>query len=803
MNSKDKTQTTDTGLKVRTSTSAGGLTANHNPSMARGLSVRTNVQAAGFTTNHTEDSDYMKDQDTRSIGKTTSTATCSPLFLVRRALKLAGLTAAVIGALQCATSGLSAPMFALSQDGTGFSTLNSISTSGTVSPLFGVGYRFTGLTWVEPDLGYGSNLLYSFANDNNGFSTLTTISTSGAVLPRFGVGYSFKALAFAAADLGYGPNLLYGISTDAGGFCTLNTISTRGAIVPRFGLGYRFDSLTFVSANLGYGPNLFYAIANDTTGFSTLYTIATSGAVVARFGLGYGFKGLACAEEDLGYGPNLFYSISPGAGGISVLTTISLSGSVVQRFGVGFGFTDLAQMLAKPTTGTWTPLANSAPGAVNLMLLLSDGTVMAQNGGGTDWYQLTPDSHGSYVKGTWTTLAPMHDTRLWYSSDVLRDGRVFVAGAEYGTGKSTAEVYDPLRNAWTVAPPSGQTFVDSVSKVLPDGNVLVAPVWPSTGGGTVIYNPTLNTWSSAGNLCRGWNQDEASWVKLPDESILTVDPFGTDSERYIPSLNQWISDAALPVALYNNLGEMGAGLLLPDGRAFFLGGTGHTALYTPSGNLNQGAWAAGPDIPGGLGTSDAPAAMMANGKILCAVGDATSYAAPTSFYEYDPVDNAFEAVNGPTGETDNVPPFDSKMLDLPDGSVLYSHFSGDLYVYQPGGSPLAAGKPAISSIVRNTDGSYHLAGTGLNGISEGAAYGDDAQMDSNRPLVRLTDAAGHVYYARTYNWSSTGVMTGNKPVTTEFALPAGLPAGAYSLVAVANGISSDPVSLTVHKARGH
>ena len=109
---------------------------------------------------------------------------------------------------------------------------------------------------------------------------------------------------------------------------------------------------------------------------------------------------------------------------------------------------------------------------------------------------------------------------------------------------------------------------------------------------------------------------------------VTVDPFGTDSERYIPSLNRWISDAALPVALYNNLDEMGAGLLLPDGRALFLGGTGHTALYTPSGNTNQGAWAAGPDIPGGLGTSDAPAAMMVNGRILCAVGNATNYGSP-------------------------------------------------------------------------------------------------------------------------------------------------------------------------------
>ena len=81
----------------------------------------------------------------------------------------------------------------------------------------------------------------------------------------------------------------------------------------------------------------------------------------------------------------------------------------------------------------------------------------------------------------------------------------------------------------------------------------------------------------------------------------------------------------------------------------------------------------------------------------------------------------------------------------------------------------------------------------LNGISEGANYGDDVQMDSNYPLVRLTDGSGNVYYARTYNWSSTSVQNGNV-VSTEVAIPVTLPAGFYNLVVVANGIASDPIS---------
>ncbi len=70
-------------------------------------------------------------------------------------------------------------------------------------------------------------------------------------------------------------------------------------------------------------------------------------------------------------------------------------------------------------------------------------------------------------------------------------------------------------------------------------------------------------------------------------------------------------------------------------------------------------------------------------------------------------------------------------------------------------------------------------------------------MRSNYPLVRMTNnVTGLVYYARTYNWNSTSVMTSNRVLTTEFSLPQNLPAGIYSLVEVANGNPSLPVSFT-------
>ena len=470
--------------------------------------------------------------------------------------------------------------------------------------------------------------------------------------------------------------------------------------------------------------------------------------------------------------------------------------------------------------GTWSALANTAPGAVETMLLLSDGTVMAQNGGGTTWYSLAPDNTGHYVNGTWTTRSPMSYNRLYYSSAILRDGRVFVAGAEYGNGTTNAEVYNPVNNTWTYIPvpaglitmnntvtPNGNNtagFYDSGCKIIANGNVLIEPVFPASCGSTVLFNPISNTLSPGPAYVRGCYQDEASLVKLPDDSLLTIDPFGTLSERYIPASNTWINDGTIPVSLYDPYGsELGPAILLPNGKAIFFGSLPHTAIYTPSGNTSPGTWMAGPDFPSNQGMPDAPAAMMFNGKILVASTptplNSNHFPTPTSFYEYDYSAGAtgtFTRVNSPTGGlTDSQVAYSTRMLCLPDGTVLYTRATSQLYVYTPDGSPLTAGKPTISSITQNPDGSYHLTGTMLNGISEGAAYGDDAQMDSNYPLVRMTNSvSGNVYYARTYNWSSTSVMTGNNPVTTEFTPPAILPAGSYSLVVVANGIGSDPVT---------
>ncbi|MEP7168681.1 MAG: PKD-like domain-containing protein, partial [Bacteroidota bacterium] len=454
--------------------------------------------------------------------------------------------------------------------------------------------------------------------------------------------------------------------------------------------------------------------------------------------------------------------------------------------------------------GSWTLVASTPPHSNGgEMLLLSDGTVLCKTfSGGSDgygnlWDKLTPNASGSYVNGTWSTIAPMINTRLYFSSQILKDGRVYIAGGEYGTGLQQTETYNPLTNVWTAAPSPGVNISDANSEILPDGRVLQALVAGSLTG-TNIYNPTTNTYV-AGPTALGIH-NESAWIKLPDNSILYVNRLSTSSERYIPSTNTWVNDAVVPVQLYDPFGdETGGALLLPDGRAFFIGSLGHTAYYTPSGSTSPGIWAAGPDVPSAKGAPDAPMAMMVNGKILCAVSpvptSANHFPPPTSFYEFDYLTNTFTLINAPGGGTSiNVSCYVTNMLDLPDGTVLYARqSSSQYYVYTPGSGPLAAGKPTIANIAQTSCTTFSITGTLFNGISQGACYGDDWQMATNYPLVRLTSGS-NVYYARTANWNRTGVMTGALADTAQFTTPAGLAAGTYSLVVVANGISSDPVS---------
>ena len=410
--------------------------------------------------------------------------------------------------------------------------------------------------------------------------------------------------------------------------------------------------------------------------------------------------------------------------------------------------------------GTWSPLSNQAPDANGgVMLLLTDGTVMCMTqtdtiGGtsiGNTWNLLKPDAYGSYQNGTWSTLPAMNFTRLYFSSQVLPNGNVYIAGGEYGTGGHFGELYDVNTKRWTITnnSPSSNFFYDANSKLLYNGNVLQACVSPNSSR-NLIWNSLSNSYSFISVPNSFGSSDEASWIKLPDNSILSVDLQSQNAERYFPQTNTWLHDAHVPVPLYDaKLGETGASILLPNGKIFFLGDSVYTAIYTPSGSANPGSWTIGPQMPlvninGSsvqLACPDAPAAMMPNGKILCSFSHAGTYNDTAWFYEYDYLTNVFTPVNTPDGNSqlNGTPSYAINMLDLPDGTVLMTKLgSNQYYQYKPSGSALAIGRPSIDSIFSTDCKTFKITGKLFNGIGEGASYGDDWQMSTNYPIVRLT-----------------------------------------------------------------
>ena len=546
---------------------------------------------------------------------------------------------------------------------------------------------------------------------------------------------------------------------------------------PNVGTGVLKGFLSFTVTGSPSTYNLVYSSASHTAGFSDV----TGGAVPAS--------------------PLPFLMTIPSGVAAGVY-----SGTMSVTSAGGCASAGVPMTVTATTTGTWRTITNFAPHYnEGGMLLLTDGSVLvktsAGSGYGTTWDKLTP-VNGNYQNGTWSTIATMNKDRLYFSGQVLPDGRVYVCGGEYGTGGKYGEVYNPKTNSWTMTGtaalgnPFPNVVSDANSELLYNGKVLQASVDESGVNLNYLWDPVANTYSATANCLRVDN--EAVWVKLPDSSVLFLDNYSTTSERYIPKTGTWVNDGVSPVNLYDPYGfEAGAGYTLPDGRVFFIGSTPTTAFYTPSGNTSAGTWAAGPALPLNLGAADAASAMMANGKVLIIISptptSANHFPSPAYYFEFDYTTNTFTEVTAPGGgDTTSNGCYISNTLDLPDGTVMFVNQGYDQYYqYVPVTAPLAAGKPTIGNISRTNCDSFSIAGTMFNGITEGAAYGDDWQMSTNYPIVRLTSGSS-VYYATTYNWNRIGaVCTGSLPDTAIFALPSGMPVGTYSVQVVVNGNPSD------------
>jgi hypothetical protein len=456
---------------------------------------------------------------------------------------------------------------------------------------------------------------------------------------------------------------------------------------------------------------------------------------------------------------------------------------------------------------TIVALKHTIPGGGLIGFLLTDGRVLMQTGSENTFYTLTPDNTGSYVNGTVQQVGSLYSGYVPYafSSAVLADGRVVIAGGEYNNGQfaftDLCAIFDPVANTWSkLAPPKGWGFIgDSPSSVLPDGRFLLGRKFDKR---IAALDPKTLKWTELADQGKKDFNAEEGWTLLPNGKVLTYDvKAAPHSEWYDPTAQQWnslgstVQNLAGPPSIdqipygknkiYYPPGEVGPGVLRPDGTVFATGAAntgssfGHTAVYTPGAGGKAGSWAAGPDFPSGDDAADSFAALLPTGNVLVE-GESGR------LYEFDGTKLNATKLNG-SGNS---------LLVLPTGEILI----GGSEVYRATGTVNPAWAPVITSapatVTRGT--TYPISGQQFNGLSQANAFGDEFETATNYPLVTITNAGtGHVIFAKTHDHSTMGVATGTATVSTNFDVPTGAETGASTLVVIANGIKSAPVNVTV------
>jgi len=493
--------------------------------------------------------------------------------------------------------------------------------------------------------------------------------------------------------------------------------------------------------------------------------------------------------------------------------------------------------VAQTTGGTWQTVTPAPVSGLCSPLLLTDGTVIFAACDTPEWYKLTPDINGDYATGTWSQIASLPSiggtqyAPMYHASAVLPDGRAIIMGGEYNGSDvevwtNLGAIYDPVADAWTaVSAPSGAGWSqigDAQSTVLANGTFMLGACCAGPTA-DALFNPANLGWTATGGPSAGDGyQDEQGYELLPNGNVLTIDIWtnyasagnATNAEQYAPDTGKWVSAGNTPVSLIDPYAcgnfEIGPAVLRPDGTLVAFGGntgcvTGATADPTAIYSSSSGTWAAGPDVPAVCGDdgatscdlADAPAALLPNGNVLFAASAGYGNA-PTHFFEFT-TSNAINQVADTVDFAASSGAYYYNFLVLPSGQILSTDFSSLAEIYTPTGSANASWAPVITTVptVLAPGSEYAVSGLQLSGLSQGAYYGDDAQMATNYPLVRITNSAtGHVFYARTSGHSTMSVAPGTTG-TTNFAVPGNIETGASTLVVVANGIASQAVSVTV------
>jgi hypothetical protein len=372
------------------------------------------------------------------------------------------------------------------------------------------------------------------------------------------------------------------------------------------------------------------------------------------------------------------------------------------------------------SAASWTPLTNLAPSGAGVMLQLPDGTIMIQRSSNATWMRLTPDAQGSYIKGTWSTaIATAPTRRLYFASQVLPNGKVWILGGEYSgpaaisNWSNTGEIYDLATNTWTpIAPYPNQTGCPTLTQTtgnITTGTNIITNLYNSgyvVGGGisgtgipaattitsvdsvTQIHisnNATATTANLTLTLSPSFRAPacfgDVPTMLLPGLKIFAGNLLNNSTYIYDVTANTWTPAAS---KFYADRSDEEGWVKLPDGSVFqydvfksIAAGSGYAEKYNPTTNswssVSPGDGTANGVLPilstAVVGDELGPTLRLQDGRILVLGGNQHSAL-------YTPATNTWAAGPDMMGTISGVQfPFgadDAPGAVMPNGHVLFT-----------------------------------------------------------------------------------------------------------------------------------
>jgi N-acetylneuraminic acid mutarotase len=415
------------------------------------------------------------------------------------------------------------------------------------------------------------------------------------------------------------------------------------------------------------------ATVNATTGLAL--AAAVGSAVITAT------SGSVSGNTTLGVTPAVLESIAimpdPAFAGIGVNTQLTATGS--------YSDGTTADVTATATWVSNTPSVATVVSTTGLMtgVTLGSTTISASIGSSTASVAASVTNDRWYPEGSMSSSEHCRHT-----ATLLSSGKVLVTGGSCsGTNvTASAELYDPTSNTWSSAGNMAAARYWHAATLLPNGKVLLTGGNGSSVGGVgapvlqsaELYDPTTNAWSSAGSMSAPHTRHTATL--LASGKVLVAGGSGPNgysavAELYDPSTGIWTAIGNMVIAR-----DMHSASLLPNGRVLVAGGeaansnvggaTAAAELYDPTSET----WSATADMHSARLAHTAT--LLGNGKVLVAAGFTSSidpsaaYAASAEFY--DPVANIWNpAASLSTGRDNHTATL------LGDGTVLVAGGNGN------------------------------------------------------------------------------------------------------------------------------